>query len=555
MGPHSERRSDSNSLIRLAGIAKRFGNTWANRDISLDIREGEIHALVGENGAGKSTLLELLFGHLQPDRGEIFLRGRRVVFRHPQDALRCGIGMVHQQLLIFPRLTTLENVIVGAEVARWSWLNRTEARSRVEALCRTFGFDLPLDRPISELPYAHHQQVEIVRMLYRGATLLLLDEPTSLLAPPEVAHLFEVLRNLQVQGHTIVFVSHRLEEVFSIAERVSVLVGGQLSGSWPVGATSIDQIARRIVSGGTVSAWRQSPDEHTAVVSPGTTAGMMVVSANGYSPTQIPPGTSFPDTLAGASPDSSKTPFLLIQDLSTAPSGYEAPLADLTLPAIGSGEILGVGAIVGNGLRSLAHALAGFAPVTAGRIRLQGRDITSIPPKQRRHLGLRWLPANPLEEALLPARPLWENILLGHQRHPDVQWAGFLRKRSMLARATELLDRYAVRYQELAQPVATLSGGNQQKLALAGVLCNQPRLVILEQPSRGLDLQAQHRLYQRLRSMSSAGVTFIVLSHELDDLLALCHCITILYRGRLMGVVPGAQARREQLGRWMLGLE
>ena len=531
MDLQSDHTSNSTAIIRLAGIAKRFGATWANRDVNLAVHEAEIHALVGENGAGKSTLLKLLFGHLQPDRGRIYLRGRPVVFRHPREALRSGVGMVHQQPLIFPRLTTLENIIAGAEPERWGRLDTTRARSRVSALCRTFGFDLPLDLPALELSHAHHQQVEIVRMLYRDAKILLLDEPTSFLAPPEVTHLLELLRSLRVQGHTIVFVSHRLEEVFTVADRISVLVGGQLRGTYLAGATSIDQIARHILTGKAGTAPPQHLDKQSTEILPHR------------------------ESLPIAAFDTPATQFLVLHQLSTVPAGHDAPLTDVTLPAIGHGEILGIGGMVGNGLRTLARVLAGFTPLSQGRIEFLGRDLTQLSPNQRAQLGFRWLPANPLEEALLPARPLWENVLLGRQRHPEFHSAGFLRKSTVMRRGMELLDFHAVRYENMAQPLDTLSGGNQQKVALAGVLANRPRLVILEQPTRGLDIRAQERLYQVVRSMNAEGVTFLVLSHELDELLALCHRIAILYRGRLMGVAPGALVRRDQLGRWLLGLE
>jgi ABC-type uncharacterized transport system ATPase subunit len=245
----------------------------------------------------------------------------------------------------------------------------------------------------------------------------------------------------------------------------------------------------------------------------------------------------------------------VLHELATAPVGHEAPLTDLTFPTIHATEILGIAGIVGNGLRTLAHALAGFTPLTHGHIELCGRDITLLSPSQRIDMGFRWLPANPTEEALLPARPLWENLLLGRQRHPHLQCAGLLRKPTVIRRGMELLDHHGVRYENMLQPLGDLSGGNQQKVAVARVLANHPCLVILEQPTRGLDIRARERLYQVVRSMSAEGATFVVLSHDLDELLALCHRIAILYRGRLMGMAARDQASREALGRWMLGLE
>jgi general nucleoside transport system ATP-binding protein len=580
-----ESTSKSTAVIRLSGISKRFGATWANRDISLTVREAEIHALVGENGAGKSTLLKSLFGHLQPDRGEIYLHDHRITFRRPLEALRAGIGMVHQQLLIFPQLTTLENIIVGAEPRLCGWLSRYRARTRVDALCRTFGFDLPLDVPASELPHAHRQQIELVRMLFQGAKILLLDEPTSLLAPPEVTCLLGFLRNLRDQGYTIVFVSHRLEEVFSIADRISVLVDGRLQGTYPARSTSLDRIAREILTGkevlppgqpreclhsdiastpspGFAKAGTESADNQMAPVSclswtlHSHCSGRHAGPVSGWAPEKEVAVSPRPrDDSQAPGPGRTADPFLALHELGTAPAGHEAPLTNLTFPVIHAGEILGIAGIVGNGLRTLAHALAGFTPLTHGHIELCGREITLLSPKQRIDLGFRWLPANPTEEALMPARSLWENLLLGRQRHPHVQCAGLVRKPTVIRWGMELLDHNDVGYENMLQPLGTLSGGNQQKVAVVRVLVDRPCLVIFEQPTRGLDIRARERLYQVVRSMSAQGTTFVVLSHDLDELLALCHRIAILYRGRLMGMAARDQARREALGRWMLGLE
>jgi ABC-type uncharacterized transport system ATPase subunit len=556
-----ESTSESTAVLRLAGITKRFGATWANRDINLTVREAEIHALVGQNGAGKSTLLKLLFGHLQPDHGEIHVRNRRVTFRRPLEALRAGIGMVHQQLLIFPQLTTLENIIVGAEPSFCGWLSRHRARTRVDTLCRTFGFDLPLDAPASELPYAQHQQIELVRMLFQGARILLLDEPTSLLAPPEVTSLLGFLRNLQHQGYTIVFVSHRLEEVFSIAGCISVLAAGRLIGTHPAGTTSVERIAREVLAGESDLApgwpWGNLPSDMARTPSPGLAGSERSAgSVSGRASQKELVEPALPRHTSQV-PVSGRTagPFLVIHELVTAPVGHEAPLDNLTFPVIHAGDILGIAAIVGNGLRTLAHVLAGFTPLTHGHIELYGRDVTLLTSRQRIDLGFRWLPDNPTEEALLSTRPLWENLLLGSQRLPHLQNAGLLRKPTVIRWGIELLNQHGVRYQDMLQPLGTLSGGNQQKVAVARVLVNNPCLVILEQPTRGLDISARERLYQAVRAMSSQGTTFVVLSHDLDELLVLCHRIAILYRGRLMGMAAGDQARREALGRWMLGLE
>jgi general nucleoside transport system ATP-binding protein len=537
MDQHTKAALNAAPIIRLNGIAKRFGNTWANLDINVSFQEGEIHALVGENGAGKSTLLKLLFGHLQPDRGTIYWRSQPVIFRHPLQAQRTGIGMVHQHTLIFPQLSTLENIMVGAEPSHWGWLCKARARLEITALCQSFGFDFPLDRPATELAFSHRQQVEIVRMLYRGAKLLLLDEPTSLLAPSEITRLLELLRNLKAQGHTIVFVSHRIEEVFAIADRISVLIRGRIPASYATAAVSVDQIAQLILSGNAES------------VSPAP--GPPIIPASQRKPEAVSKAGQ-----PGADPKASPAlPLLVLHEISTQPSGHDASLINLSIAVMKPGDVVGIGGIVGNGLRTLAQVLAGVLPVTHGRITFQGEDITALTALQRAQRGFRWLHANPLEETLLPVRPLWENVLLGRQRCGDLQSYGVLRKSVAIDRCKELLSLQEVRFDNVTQPLDTLSGGNQQKVALARIFADRPHLVVLEQPGHGLDLRAQRKLVQRVRALSAEGVIFVVLSYDLDELLMLSQRVGILFRGRLMGLVPKHQAHREQLGAWMLGLE
>lgn len=528
---------DPTPIFHLEGVAKRFGAIWANRNISVDFLEGEIHALVGENGAGKSTLLKLLFGHIQPDHGRIYWRGRRVAFHHPFQAQRVGIGMVHQQLLIFPRLGTLENIIVGAETSRFGWLNKRRTRSRIAALCEQFGFDLPLDIPASELTYAHRQQVEIVRMLHRGAKVLLLDEPTSLLAPPEVARFLDLLLNLKAQGHTIVFVSHRLEEVFAIADRISVLAGGRIIASSLAAEVSQDQVAQQILS------LQEAPISFPAA---NATVSPVLSEQPAYPQVETAPDGGW---------DKQLVPCLELKGVSTKPAGHETPLVELSFSIAEPGDIVGLGGIVGNGLRTLAHVLSGFSSFVRGQITYHGEDLSRLSAVQRAQLGFRWLPANPLEEALLPWNSLWENMLLGHQRDRHLQAYGLLRRARVIARSIELLDAHGVRFLNPAQHLKTLSGGNQQRLALARALAGHPRMVILEQPGRGLDIQAQRLLCRQVRSLSTTGTTFLVLSYDLDELLTMCHRVGILYRGRLMGMVTQDMVQRDQLGSWMLGLE
>jgi simple sugar transport system ATP-binding protein len=507
------------SLIAFKDVSKRFGSFWANRGVTLDIRKGEIHALAGENGAGKSTLMKMLYGHFRPDSGRITLNGQPAHFRSPAEAQRAGIGMVHQQLLIFPRLTALENIIAGAEPSRWGMVNQKAAREKVMELTRRFGFDLRLDVRAGDAPYAHRQQIELLRILYRDAKILILDEPTSLLALPQVERFLDLLRDLRSRGCTMVFISHRLPEILAVADRISVLRAGRLTATFDARDITRERLARCIMD------------------SDGEGRG----DAEGPAPPEphLPPGWG--------------APLLVCERVRAEAVGHESGLQDFSL-SLSEGEIFGVGGVVGNGQSALARTVAGIAPAAAGKILFRGRDVASAGLEERLREGFRWLPANAQDDALLMESPLWWSLLLGRERQPRFQRFGWLRRREILSRAASELEAHNVAYGSLHAPVRALSGGNQQKAALARILSDSPSLVVLEQPGKGLDVAAQERLRRIVKALGREGVAFLVLSYDLEELIAMCDRIGILYRGRLMGVMESSRADREQLGRWMLGL-
>lgn len=507
-------------LIAFEKISKRFDSFWANREISLEIFEGEIHAVVGENGAGKSTLMKILYGYLQPDAGQITLRGVPVTFRHPREAMRAGIGMVHQQLLIFPQLTALENIIMGSEPKRWGWLRRKAAREKVLQFCRNFGFTLPLDTPAGELAHAYRQHIELLRVLYRDASILILDEPTSLLAPKEVEQLLQLLRKLRSRGHTILFISHRLKEVFALANRLSVLRQGKWVGTRTLSQTTKEEIARMIVSGKTIESVEEEKMETECLKRPRAR---------------------------------DMEPLMTLKEVFAQSGKHETGLKDFSLN-IERREILGIGCVVGNGERTLAQVLAGFTPLKKGHLLFDGAEISRTPANQRMQQGFRWLPANPPEEALLSSRSLWENCLLGSQRESSNHSKGWLLKGRIKRWVRERLGFHGVHKSDIQSPLSSLSGGNQQKVALARVLSGSPRFIIMEQPGRGLDINAREQLRRHVRTLNACGVTFLVISYDLDELLLMSHRIGILYQGKLMGIVDTQEADRERLGRWMLGL-
>ncbi|MHC1728631.1 MAG: ABC transporter ATP-binding protein [Syntrophobacteraceae bacterium] len=509
-------------LVELKGVSKRFGTYFANQDVSLQIRRGEIHALVGENGAGKTTLMNMLYGRLIPDSGSILLRGKSVSFKTPRDAIRAGIGMVHQSILLFPQLSVLENVIVGFESSHFGLLVKSRARRELLRLQETFGFHLDPERIASDFPLAQRQQIELMRILLRGAELFILDEPSSLLAPGEIERLLSLLKSLRAGGTTIIFISHRLSEIFAVADRITVLRKGIVAATRETSGTSSEEIA-----------------------------GLMVGHTGGEGECTRQVGRTEISRGAASKPD---RPVLELCSLSLGPAGTEPALKNISL-SVRKGEIFGIGGVTGNGQRSLARALAGRIKAGAGSILFDGVDISGLILKQRRLRGIHWLPENPLEEALLPNRALWENFLLGRQRDREFGHSGVLQKQSIIRFAQEQVRENNVAAPGVQEPLSSLSGGNRQKVALARVLGGPARLAIIEQPSRGLDLHASGKICQRLFELSRDGkMTFIVLSFDLDELLTICDRIAILYRGEIMGTAERPAFSREQLGRWMAGI-
>lgn len=544
------------ALITLHHLSLRFGPVLANQDVSLDLFEGEVHAIIGENGAGKSTLMKILNGELQPDAGEIRLNGRRIAFRHPRQAILAGIGMAHQHFLIFPHLTALENIIVGREPCAWGWIRHSQAHHELRQLCRAVGFALPLDAPASTLSFAHRQQIEILRLLYRKVKVLIFDEPTGLLAPPETEQFLSLLRTLQISGHTILFISHRLREVLAIADRITVMSRGRSAGTFMTSDITLEQLVQLVISGGRSSAPVKALPHGSA---PGIDTSRPS-SALTAMETLLPHANRLIDTTAltpyasPLTPHSHATALLELRAVGTRAGPQEANLDQFSLE-VHQGEIFGLGGVVGNGQRTLALLLAGTLSAERGMVLLAGREITRLSVGERLALGLRWLPANPLEEALLPSRSLWENLLLGRQRQRVLQRFGCLRRRLIKQWAVAQLDRQGVVYTSPEGSLSVLSGGNAQKLALSRVLEGSPRLVVLEQPSRGLDIQAQESLQKQVLEFNRQGVTFLLISYDLDELLGLSHRLGVLYRGRLMGIAAPAEVSREQLGSWMLGVE
>jgi len=495
-------------VIETIGLTKAFPGVVANDRIDLEIRAGEIHAIVGENGAGKSTLMRILCGLYQPDLGEIRLRGVPTVIRDPRHAIKLGIGMVHQHFMLVDRFTVTENVILGAEGTRWGRLDRRAARRRILEICDRYGFDLDPDLAVEELSVGQQQRVEIVKVLYRGADIIIMDEPTAVLVPQEVQELFDNLRRLAKSGKTIIFISHKLDEVLDIADRITVLRGGRKVGTVKAQETDRRGLAEMMV--GRPVLFSVDKEERA-------------------------PGE----------------PLLKVEGLSLK-SGERYLLRDVSLEVRG-GEIYGIAGVEGNGQTELVEVIMGLRRPTTGRILLAAQDVTGLPVGRVRGHGVSFVPEDRHRRGLILNMTVWENLFLGRHRARRLTAGPLLRRIVMLGEADELVQEYDIRVGSTGQPVSSLSGGNQQKVILARELAGQPRVIIASQPTRGLDVGAIEFVRQRLIAARAAGLAVLIVSADLEEVLALSDRIGVMYGGRLVKEVAASETTAQELGMYMLG--
>ena len=495
------------SVVELRGIVKRFPGVVANSNIDLELRRGEVHALLGENGAGKSTLMSVLAGIYQPDAGSILIDGRPVALRSPRDAIDAGIAMVHQHFRLVRPFTVAENVLLGA---RTSWLlspGRLEAE--VADVARQAGLKASPSARIWQLSVGEQQRVEILKALYRKAKVLILDEPTAVLTPQEAAALFVTLRAMAAEGKTVVFVSHKLSEVMSVADRITVLRGGRHVDTLETAATDQQRLAQLMVGRDITFESERSP----------IAAGEVL---------------------------------LRVDDLHA--------FSDLGLPAVRgvslsvhAGEVLGLAGVAGNGQRELAEALAGTRPPTRGCIELCGADLTHASARIRIEAGLAYVPEDRLGTGLVGAMDATANIMLKslpqHRRGPLLDY------RSATRRTKELVEQFGIKMSSLDAPVRLMSGGNLQKLLLARELSSSPRVVIAAHPSAGLDVGATKAVNELLLEQRAAGVGILLISEDLDELLMLSDRIAVMYEGEIAGEVPPDESNLERIGLLMGGTE
>ena len=496
-------------IVEMRGIAKRFGAVRANEGVDLAVAPGEIVGLLGENGAGKTTLMNILFGAYAPDEGEILVDGRPTAIRNSADALAAGIGMVHQHFHLAPRLTVLENLMVGLP-GRGGRLDEASGRRRLVEIGERFGLRLEPGRLVGTLAVGEQQRLEIIKALFRGARLLILDEPTAVLAPAEVEGLFAALRAMAAQGLGIIFISHKLNEVRALTSRCIVLRHGKVAGTVEAPAAATTAGMARLMCG-------------QDIVSP-----------------QRPPSTR-------------GEPVLSLENIST--TGHAGmPLRDVTL-AVHAGEIVGLAGVSGNGQRALADVVAGILVPASGRLMIAGQPVSPHDPRRVQALGLARIPEDRMTQGIATALPLADSMVLPRLSSPAFSAGGLLKRGAALAFVREQIRAFDIRCAGPMARAGTLSGGNLQKALLARELAFDPKALVAAQPTRGLDIGAARFVHEKFLALRSRGGGLLVISEDLEELLLLCDRIGVLYEGRIAGILTAAEAGIQSLGLLMSGVE
>jgi ABC-type uncharacterized transport system ATPase subunit len=496
------------ALAELRGIVKEFPGVLANDDIHFDLRPGEVHALLGENGAGKTTLMNVLAGLVHPDAGTVAIGGEPAELRSPRDAIDRGVGMVHQHFRLVDRFTAAENVTLGWHTPR-ALIRPRELEREIARLSEDYRMRVDPGRPIWQLSVGEQQRVEILKNLYRGANVLILDEPTAVLTPQEAVQLFESLRGMAGEGRGIVFITHKLDEVMSVADRVSVLRRGRHVATVDKRETSEAELARLMIG-------RDLPRPPE--------------------PTPREPGAAVLRLEAVEADDERGLPAL---------SGIDLEVRE--------GEILGIAGVAGNGQRALAEVVVGLREIREGRVLLDGRDISRWGIRRRVEGGIGYCPEDRLRFGVAPELSILDNLISKSYAKASIVGGFMLDLGGARRHARELAERFDIRAADLDAPVASLSGGNLQKVVLAREISASPRLLVAAQPTRGLDLGAAEATRRLLLEQREAGRAVLVISEELDELLVLSDRIAVIYEGRITGTFPAHLADEEQIGLLMAG--
>ena len=497
-------------LLEMDGITKRFPGVLANDRVDFDVRSGEVHTLLGENGAGKSTLMKILYGLYNADEGEVRLRGEPVTITSPSDAIEQGIGMIHQHFMLVPTLTVAENVALGLPSGKRFVQDLGPVRDRIRELSDTYGLQVDPDAYIWQLAVGERQRVEIMKAIYRDVSLLILDEPTSVLTPTEVEDLFITLRQMTDGGRGLVFITHKLREVMSLSDRITVLRGGRVTGRTVPSETSREQLAHMMV-------------------------GREVRLAPRRSEAQVAEAR------------------LTINALEVLGDRGTPAVTDFDLE-VRSGEVVGIAGVSGNGQRELAEALAGLRPVATGNIVMNGVDTTAKTPKEIRRLAVAYVPEERMRDGTIGEFSVAENLILTNHDLPPTSRRGFLNFKEIEAACSDLVRRFTVKTPSLETPTANLSGGNIQKLIIARELSGDPDVLIAAQPTRGVDIGAAEYIHSVLMDRRAGGTAILLISEDLDEVIGLSDRIAVMFEGRIMGTMDQEEVTIQRLGLLMAGV-
>jgi len=499
------------TVFELQGITKRFPGVLANDHIHLTLEQGEVHALLGENGAGKTTLMNILYGLYTPDEGTILVHGSEAKITSPEDALRLGIGMVHQHFMLVPPFTVTENVMLGVETLHYGlFLDRESVARRIRDIADQYGLQVDPAARVQDLSVGAQQRVEIVKILYRQANILILDEPTAVLTPQEVEDLFKVIRELVARGVSVIFISHKLKEVMDIADRITVLRDGKVVGTTRPADTSLATLARMMV-------------------------GREVILTVDKAPARMGPVV------------------LEIKDLQVRDDRKQMAVNGLSLE-VRAGEILGVAGVQGNGQTELVEGLTGLRPVSGGEVHILGHDTTHASPRRILEQGVAHIPEDRQRDGLVLSYPVADNLVLNTYYLPPFARGMELQAGAVLASAAELVRQFDIRTPSVLALTSGLSGGNQQKVIVAREFSRPIQLLIASQPTRGLDVGSIEYIHQRLVEKRDQGCAVLLVSPELDEIMSLSDRIAVMFRGQIIETVVGGAATPEQLGLLMAGI-
>lgn len=497
--------------LEMKGINKYYASTevQANNNVDLTLEAGEVHALVGENGAGKTTLMNILYGLEKPDSGEIILNGEKVKIANPDDAIKLGIGMVHQHFKLVPSFTIAQNVMLGIEPTSFGFLRQHDESRQVKELAESFGLPVDPNIRVRDLPVGMQQRVEILKTLQRHVKILILDEPTAVLTPQEVEEFLEIVRNLADKGTTVVFITHKLVEVVNVADRVTVMRGGKVVGTKRVSESSIPDMARMMVGRDVVLDIRKSPAQ----------MGDPIFEAKNISIT----------------------------------SAQGVPAVENVSFSVRSGEIVGIAGVSGNGQTELAQAITGMRPIDLGQIILAGKDATREDVKTRRDLGMAHIPEDRIRVGLNLNTSLDENVIVNQYSSSEFQKFGMMLTNAIRHFAKDIITKFNIYGTVPGGSVSTLSGGNMQKVVIGRELAGDPKFIIANQPTRGLDIGSIEFVHTTLIAERDKGAGVLLISAELEEIMSLSDRILVLYRGKIAGELDAGTVTEEQLGILMAG--